>query len=214
MRKALVAAAFLAQASAISSVSSEPAKGVRPVQQTSPFMRVYGSSPPPFGFVSFCERQPAECTGTASNDPRFDATPARLSELDEINRRINAAIAPATDLELYGVAEFWTLPTESGDCEDYALLKRQVLMRRGWPASALLMTVVRDERGDGHAVLTVRTAQGDFILDNKISDIRLWHQTGYRFVMRQSFVEPRLWMSLVPEGDNRDGALASTRPRR
>lgn len=214
MRKALVAAAFLAQASAISTVSSEPAKVVRPAQQPSPFMRVYGSSPPPFGFVSFCERQPAECTGTASNEPRFDATPARLSELDEINRRINAAIAPATDLELYGVPEFWTLPTESGDCEDYALLKRQVLMRRGWPASALLMTVVRDERGDGHAVLTVRTAQGDFILDNKISDIRLWHQTGYRFVMRQSFVEPRLWMSLVPEGDARDGALASTRPRR
>lgn len=214
MKKALAAAVLMAQAAVVSSLVAEPARTGKAAQNASPYMRVYGASPPPFGFVSFCERQPGECTGASFNDPRFEATPARLSELDEVNRRINAAIAPATDQELYGIAEFWTLPSDSGDCEDYALLKRQVLMRKGWPASSLLMTVVRDERGDGHAVLTVRTAQGDYILDNKVNDIRLWHQTGYKFVMRQSFVEPRLWMSLVPEGDDRDGALASTRPRR
>ena len=86
-----------------------------------------------------------------------------------------------------------------GDCEDYALLKRQRLMQLGWPASALLMTVVFDERNEGHAVLTARTAEGDFILDNKTSTIKLWNQTPYAYVMRSSYLDPRVWMSLDPE---------------
>ena len=111
---------------------------------------------------------------------------------------LNAAIAPATDLELYGVSEFWTIPVKRGDCEDYALLKRQRLIRAGVPSSALLMTVVLDEKGDGHAVLTVRTSEGDFILDNKTDTIKLWHETPYHFVMRQSYLSPKVWMSLDP----------------
>jgi predicted transglutaminase-like cysteine proteinase len=123
-------------------------------------------------------------------------SPERLSELDEVNRTVNRAIRPATDLELYGVSERWTLPVAKGDCEDYALLKRQILLRHGWPASALLMTVVRDEQGEGHAVLTARTAQGDFILDNKAEEVKLWHRTPYEFVMRQSYLNPKVWMAL------------------
>ena len=56
---------------------------------------------------------------------RFQPTPERLSELDEVNRNVNRAIKPATDMEIYGVSEYWTLPTDRGDCEDYALLKRK-----------------------------------------------------------------------------------------
>jgi predicted transglutaminase-like cysteine proteinase len=214
MRPVVLAAALLLQAFWSQHVAADSVRSMRNAPTASPFMRVFGTSPPPFGFVHFCERVPSECVASGGHEPRFDATPARLSELDEINRQVNAAIAPATDLEIYGTNEHWALPSERGDCEDYALLKRQILMKRGWPSSALLMTVVRDERGDGHAVLTARTAQGDFILDNKISDIRLWHQTGYRYVMRQSFVEPRLWMSLMPEQPERAPAIASTRTRR
>ena len=121
--------------------------------------------------------------------------------------------APITDIELYGVQEYWTLPTDRGDCEDYVLLKRQILMQRGWPSGALLITVVRDERGDGHAVLTARTAQGDYVLDNKVSAIKSWHQTGYKFIMRQSYVDPRMWMSLAPD-DNGRGSLLTSQPNR
>lgn len=124
------------------------------------------------------------------------ATPERLSELDEVNRLVNAAVKPVTDLEAYGVEEYWTLPTNRGDCEDYALLKRKILIQRGWPQSALLLTVVRDELGEGHAVLTARTAQGDFVLDNKITDVRIWHATPYKYLMRQSYVNPEAWVSL------------------
>ena len=193
--------------------------GAEPAQSsaktvTPAFMRVFGSALPPFGFVEFCERMPSECLATGGNEARFEATPARLSELDEVNTGVNSAIAPATDLELYGVAEYWTLPTNRGDCEDYALLKRHTLLTKGWPASALLLTVVRDERGDGHAVLTVRTAQGDFILDNKVANIRLWHQTSYRYIMRQSYVDPRLWMALTPHEAGRGTPVTSLNARR
>lgn len=212
--KFLAVIALIASQAAFASASpAEPARTGR-AATPSPFMRVHGNAAPPFGFVHFCERMPSECAAVGGVEPRIDAHPARLNEVDELNRRINAAIAPATDQELYGVQEYWTLPTTTGDCEDYALLKRHLLIAKGWPPSALLMTVVRDERGDGHAVLTVRTAQGDFILDNKVSDIKLWHQTGYKFVMRQSFVDPRLWMSLAPDAPDRSAAATSQPGRR
>ena len=53
------------------------------------------------------------------------------------------------------------------------------------------MTVVRDEKGEGHAVLTARTVQGDFILDNKVDEVKAWHRTRYDFVMRQSYLNPQ-----------------------
>ena len=146
-------------------------------------------------------------------DQRFQATPERLSELDEINRAVNRAIAPVTDMELYGVSERWVIPVDRGDCEDYALLKRQTLIKRGWPVSSLLMTVVRDENGDGHAVLTARTAQGDFILDNKVDAVKMWHQTPYDYVMRQSFIDPKVWVSLNPEAYS-PVAISVVRPKR
>ena len=84
-------------------------------------------------------------------------------------------------------------------------------MQAGWPASALLMTVVFDEKGEGHAVLTARTLQGDFILDNKTDEIKLWSKTGYQFVMRQSYLNPRVWMALDPREVNPSVALAGVR---
>ena len=70
------------------------------------------------------------------------------------------------------------------------LLKREMLMQSGWPRAALLITVVRDKRGDWHAVLTVKTDKGEFILDNQSEEILLWSDTTYRFVKRQSQSDP------------------------
>ena len=71
-------------------------------------------------------------------------------------------------------------------------------MKRGWPQSTLLITVVRDENNEGHAILTVRTTRGDYVLDNKHSRILSWQQTPYVFIKRQSGKDPRQWVSLVP----------------
>ena len=179
--------------------------------KASPFMRVYGPSQAPYGFVRFCESNPQACAPQRMEDVRFQPTPERLSELDEVNRWANHVIAPATDQEIYGVSEFWTFPTDRGDCEDYALLKQSVLLARGWPKSSLLLTVVRDEKGEGHAVLTARTAQGDFVLDNKVDDVRLWNTSGYYFIMRQSYLDPRVWVSLDINDRTAPDAIAGVR---
>jgi predicted transglutaminase-like cysteine proteinase len=184
------------------------AEGARPVKVKAavhPYMRVYGQTSPPIGYVQFCERMPFECDGDGHPDARIDLSPQRLAEVDRLNRAVNREIKPATDLELYGLDEYWTYPDErkKGDCEDYVLLKRKMLVQRGWPQSALLITVVRDERQEGHAVLLMRTVQGDFILDNKTDDIRPWHRTPYEYVMRQSYIDPRIWMSLEPSEADR-----------
>jgi predicted transglutaminase-like cysteine proteinase len=172
------------------------------------FMRVYATAQPPYGFVRFCETNPIECVPTTLSDARFSATPERLIELDVVNREINQAIEPATDLEIFGVNELWTLPSKRGDCEDFALLKRKRLIELGWPSSGLLLTVVRDEKNEGHAVLTARTTQGDFVLDNKVESVKLWNQTPYQYVMRQSYIDPRVWVSLDPTDSATPAALA------
>ena len=179
------------------------ASGVAFAAEPSSFMRIFGAVQPPYGFVLFCQSFPQECAEGARGEQRVTATAERLAELDAINRTVNKAIEPATDMEVYGVSEHWTIPRLRVDCEDYALMKRRLLIERGWPVGAMLMTVVRDEKGEGHAVLTARTTQGDFILDNKNDDIKIWHKTPYEYVMRQSYLNARVWMSL----DARHGSM-------
>lgn len=174
-------------------------------------MRVFGPSLPPYGYVRFCSAFAAECQRGKLEEQRIEGTAKRLAELDAVNRQVNAAIRPATDAEIYGEIERWTLPTDRGDCEDYALLKRHILMRQGWPASALLMTVVRDEKGEGHAILTARTSKGDYILDNKTDELKLWSATPYVFVMRQSYIDPNVWLSLDPRRVHSPALLGGTR---
>ena len=177
-------------------------------------MRAYGSADPPSGFVRFCEKNPGECVANSTVETRIAASPQRLRELDQINRGVNQSITPETDLEHYGVNEYWTLPADGkGDCEDDALLKRHDLVQLGWPSSALLMTVVIDENGEGHAVLTARTEAGDFILDNKVNDVRLWSKTPYHFLLRQSSLNPRGWLFLDPTREIAALPIAVVRPR-
>ena len=116
-------------------------------------------------------------------------TPKAWADMVKVNDWVNDNIKPMTDLEHWGVVERWNYPDDGyGDCEDYVLLKRRMLMQAGWPREALLITVVRDKKGDGHAVLTVKTNRGEFILDNQEAEILAWNKTGYRFVKRQSQV--------------------------
>jgi predicted transglutaminase-like cysteine proteinase len=95
------------------------------------------------------------------------------------------------------VIQWWRYPDDgAGACHSYALLKRRMLMQAGWPRSALLMTVVREANGEGHAVLTVKTNKGEFILDNLSQNILLWSETPYHYIKRQSQTDPNVWVSL------------------
>lgn len=158
-----------------------------------------GRAEAPIGYMDFCDNAPEDCLPQGPELERVLLTPDKWRELVSLNREINEVIKPISDNAQYGVVERWTYPTFGmGDCEDYVLLKRRELMKRGWPQSALLITVVRDENNEGHAILTVRTTRGDYVLDNKHSRILSWQQTPYVFIKRQSGKDPRQWVSLVP----------------
>lgn len=182
---------------------------------TAPFMQMYGETLPPVGHIGFCQRHPEDCM------PDWTPKPASLSplgdrgvrELEAVNRLVNEMVLPVTDQELYGELEHWDYPAGQGDCEDYVLLKRRILIERGWSQSALLITVVRDENGDGHAVLSVRTDHGDVILDNKIAAVVPWSATPYSYIKRQSEFDPRVWISLAPPNDYRAARTSGTRSR-
>ena len=156
-------------------------------------------------------RAPAECDTRPMEARDVVLTPTAWRDLVRVNSWVNTKIKPLTDMEHWGVVERWSYPDDGyGDCEDYVLLKRRMLIQAGWPRQALLITVVRDNRGDGHAVLTVKTDKGEFILDNQHEEILLWSETSYRFVKRQSQSDPNVWVSLgdpPPRGFHRDVAL-------
>jgi predicted transglutaminase-like cysteine proteinase len=188
-----IAAAALAAALAMSSAG---ASNERPL-----FISVGGSVRAPIGWVEFCSDYAPECDTRAMDARDVVLTAKSWKDLTRINKWVNDTVKPITDLEHWGVVERWNYPDDGyGDCEDYVLLKRRMLMQSGWPRQALLITVVRDKRGDGHAVLTVKTDKGEFILDNQIEDVLLWSETGYRFVKRQSQSDPNVWLAL---GDTR-----------
>ena len=152
---------------------------------------------PPIGWIEFCKRQPKECAGATMKVRKFVITPERWNDLVHVNKIVNATIKPLNDLEHWGITERWSYPDDGyGDCEDYVLLKRRLLIQSGWPVEALLVTVVRDKKGKGHAVLTVSTHRGDYVLDNQNEHIMLWRETGYRFIKRQARSDPNIWVSL------------------
>ena len=153
----------------------------------------------PYGWVDFCNRYAGECDGPALPPLDVVLNARALREIDRVNRAVNASITPTTDMDHWGVVDRWDYPVDhKGDCEDYALLKRQILMKDGYPRQALLMTVVKDAEGDGHAILTVKTDRGEFVLDNMVDTIVAWNQSGYRFVKRQSEEDPNVWRSIGP----------------
>lgn len=172
------------------------------------FASEFGQSLPPIGFVKFCAANPEECRSVGRNSKRVSLTPDDWKTLYQVNRSVNAAIKPVSDLDLYGEEERWVYPTTAGDCEDYLLLKKRELEKLGFRSGALLITVVLDENGAGHAVLTVATDNGDYILDNRREDIRLWKDTGYTYLKRQSPEDPRRWVALG--ATRNDGTMVST----
>jgi predicted transglutaminase-like cysteine proteinase len=95
--------------------------------------------------------------------------------LIRINTWVNRTIKPLTDIEHWGVVDRWSYPDDGyADCEDYVLLKRRMLMQSGWPRETLLVTVVRSDKDEGHAVLTVTTDKGDYILDNQAERLGIY----------------------------------------
>ncbi|WP_202361208.1 transglutaminase-like cysteine peptidase [Mesorhizobium sp. 131-3-5] len=160
-------------------------------------MATGGITSQPIGHYDFCKQHPGECSIRPSNLAPARMTNGLMSKLAGVTARVNAAVKPMSDMDIYGKDEVWAYPDKGvGDCEDYVLEKRRRLSHMGISLADLLITVVRKPDGEGHSVLTVRTDKGDYVLDNLTDKVKAWDQTGYRFLKRQAIDNTGRWVSI------------------
>lgn len=190
--KSVIQIAAIAATMATGCVVAEAAS---PVDLTNvAFAPTLGPTAIPIGHAEFCKAHGDECGPNDAVAEVTMLTEERWQQLVTVNNRYNSEIVPITDQDLYHVGELWTYPDGYGDCEDFALAKRRALIEEGWNPSTLLMAVVRERNGAGHAVLMVRTDRGDLVLDNQDGLVRIWNETPYEFVKRQSQVNAGDWV--------------------
>ncbi len=158
----------------------------------------------PIGHAEFCKDNVEKCKKNPVPKEVFHGDDMTL--LQKVTVGVNHDVLPMTDFDIWGAEEKWSYPIMKdgelvGDCEDTVLLKRFLLFKAGIPAQYLLITVVRKQDGEGHAVLTIRTSRGDFILDNLTDEVVRWDHTNYRFIKRQSIKNSGKWVRIVSQPD-------------
>jgi predicted transglutaminase-like cysteine proteinase len=141
-----------------------------------------------------------------ADDNKYETTDLPLPVANEVtwqllvsvNADVNKRVRSISDILHYGVEDYWELPFEgggdAGDCEDYALQKRQLLMSFHVPMSALAIAIVKTSWNEPHAVLVVRTDMGAYVLDNLTSAIKPWRDAKYTWVKWQSSFNPDIWV--------------------
>lgn len=165
--------------------------------QAQTFMNSGGRTTQPVGHYELCLKTPAECEQVTPGRAPVELTRKLWAKIVDVNNLVNTMVVPRTDRDIWGVEERWSYPTDGvGDCEDYVLEKRRLLIKAGMPPGNLLITVVRQPNGDGHAVLTARTSLGDFVLDNLDPRVMAWHETPYQFLKQQSERHSGVWVSI------------------
>ena len=161
----------------------------------------------PIGHYEFCKQFKSECGPVKGSGAAPKVTDYGWDVIREINRAVNFSVTPKTDLDIFGKEEVWAYPNVSGDCEDYVLLKRHMLIERGFSPADVLITVVRKPDGEGHAVLTLRTSEGDYVLDNLVDEIKSWRETPYSYLKRQASNNSGRWVTIENGSDVLVGAL-------
>jgi len=144
----------------------------------------------------------ADIQDQAEDYVRIGMNTVTLGLLRAVNDQVNGAMRATSDIQAYGIADYWNDPVlvrgVRGDCEDFALEKRRLLVEHGVPAAALSIAIVRTRLGEEHAVLVVTTDAGDFVLDNLTYDVRPWRRAGYTWISRQGPGDDLGWVSLAP----------------
>lgn len=174
-------------------------------------MPIGAPSPPPVGLIGFCLKYLAECAPPAPGAAVVALDGQRLQQLEQIQAKVNAAIAPR---DVPGHA--WDYPVNgTGECNEYALEKRRELIALGWPREALLLTAALTERGEGHLVLVARTSGGDLVLDNRVDAVTDWSNLPYHWISQQTATSLAQWVSVASAapGFSLAGTAAADRAR-
>ncbi|WP_223385538.1 transglutaminase-like cysteine peptidase [Oricola cellulosilytica] len=166
--------------------------------QAATWLKTGGATSKPYGHVAYCRGRASDCRAHGGSGR---LAPSRMQMLQSINTSVNRAIKPVSDSKLYGRREVWSFPTDAGDCEDYVLAKRAALLRNGYKPGDLLIAVGR-KRGEAHAVLVVRTVDGDFVLDNMEDQVMPVRRAGMRFSKIQSPVDAGSWVKVTGKTSN------------
>ncbi len=126
--------------------------------------------------LALCEGDLDRCASPAALQFLAIVDTARARDgrarLGEINRAINLAIKPMGDFEQYGAIDVWSSPLSTltrgaGDCEDYAIAKFVALHQAGIATDDLRIVIMRDTRGEDHAVAAARLDGYWLMLDNR-----------------------------------------------
>ena len=143
--------------------------------------------------LALCEGDRDGCVSPAALQFLAIIDAAKLRDgrarLGEINRALNLAIRPVSDLKQYGEIDVWasplaTLARGGGDCEDYAIAKFVALRLAGIAPDDLRIVIMHDTiHGEDHAVAAARLDGHWLTLDNRRmamvedSDIRNYRPT-------------------------------------
>lgn len=133
----------------------------------------------------------------AGEAPVVSVAEVSMERLEAVSRRVNRAIRRASDADAYGRADLWVSPQGRdavGDCEDYVLAKRRLLIEDGVDPAAMSIAIVRTRAGELHAVLLVATADGERVLDNLTPWVLRWDVAPYEWLERQAPGQPLVWV--------------------
>lgn len=160
---------------------------------------------PPFAFIQYCFKNYDECSSKGRANSQIEMSSRLWRDMQEVQAFVNAAIKPRSDIENSGAQDVWDAANNGyGDCEDYAILKKRLMMARGWGAENLLLTTATTEQREKHVVLTVVTSDGDYVLDNRVTAVQPWEKLAYHWIARQEQKNALLWGAI-----NEPAAMAS-----
>lgn len=152
----------------------------------------------PAGAGNICARYDWACAN-GEGLKMSDADAIQMARV--VNSAVNRSTRPISDSAQYGVEEVWALPgSRGGDCEDLALMKKKALIERGMAPARLMIATVLDRKRGSHAVLVLRTAAGDYVLDTLVGKIKPWRATGYSFLKMQDPDAPTRWNAIFAGG--------------
>ncbi|MFK7746418.1 MAG: transglutaminase-like cysteine peptidase [Roseobacter sp.] len=174
---------------------------------SSAFLSPQNAIKAPPGFHRICNTYSWACTRTGQSG-LSDAKIRSLAK--KINSSVNRQVSQIEDIDQYGRAEHWALPTHrGGDCEDLVLLKKKLLIAQGVSSEDLLIATVLDHKLRSHAVLILRSDRGDLVLDNLTNTIKPWQKTGYTFLKLQNPKNLARWDAVLAGGVIKDRPTAS-----
>lgn len=152
---------------------------------------------PPLSFALFCIQYPEECEEQPDRRiTNFQSRGQRWRELNQINSTVNVAIVPKKQVASQ-LDHDWQIFPFDGNCSDYAVTKRHLLLRAGWPSSSLLLAeVIIRASGEHHFVLLAREGRSVFVLDNLSTIVIELNEAldKYVLVRTESDRAPRLWV--------------------